>query len=86
MRVATYGDGIHIATGNPADLKTLPNRQLRKTGVVLDAAKAFFFQRGDQLAISNQYGRDVGMKNINTEDVHRSLDQALILDRFPLSV
>ena len=72
MWIATDGYGIHVAPGNPADLKTLTNRQLRKTGVVLDAAVALLFDRRHQLTVADERCGDVSVIGVDAEDVHAS--------------
>src|SRR6266511_4404221 len=50
-RIPRHRDMIDLATADSGHLETRTNRLARKTGDVLDAAKALFFDRCDELAV-----------------------------------
>src|SRR5881227_896820 len=52
--------------------QAVSNRLRRKTRAVLDAIKAFFFNRRDQLAVANDRRRRIAVICVYAEDVHSS--------------
>ena len=63
---------IDVGRSDAAHLQARANRLGRKPGDVLDAAKALFFDRRDELAVAHEDGRDVAVIGVDAENVHES--------------
>lgn len=51
--------------------EAVADRVLGKTGAVLDAIEAFFFDRGDQSAVFDDCRCSIAVIRVDAEDVHR---------------
>jgi hypothetical protein len=58
----------HVRATYPGHAKAFVNRERREAGAMLDAAKPFFLEGRDKLAISQQYRRYIAVVSVDTED------------------
>ena len=74
LRVQIDGDVLEVAKLDPRLLQAKLHRQRRQSGSVLDAAEAFLFDGGNELAIAEDGGGGVTVVGIDAENDHGRRD------------
>ena len=70
-RLARDANVIQISNRDSRRTQAILNRLRGKSGAVLDAIEALFFDGGYELAIFDEGGRRITVISIDAEDVHR---------------
>lgn len=70
MRVGVDGDVLDGIKADTRLLQTIADGMRRKSRPVLDAAKAFLFCGGNDLTVSNETRRSVGVIDVKSEDIY----------------
>ena len=65
LGIAADGDDIDFLACDSGDFQATADRHLWKSGKVLHAAEAFFFQSRNELAVADEYGRRVGVIDVD---------------------
>ena len=81
LRVSVDGDVIDIAERESGVGKAPFHRLSGQTRPVLDAAEAFLFSGGDELAVFDESGGGVAMVGVETEDDHKGVRHAAAIGR-----
>src|SRR2546427_13238982 len=68
--ISADGDDVEVFAFDSADLEAPADRRGRKAGIVLDAAEALLLEGGDELAVADEHCGDVGVVDVDAEDVH----------------
>ena len=69
--ISRHRDVVEIRAAEARHLQAGLDRLRRKSGDVLDPAEALLLDRGDELAVAHEDGRDVAVIRVDAEDVHR---------------
>ena len=69
-RIARDGEQIDVGRRHARHTQALGEREVRKAGAMLDAAESFLFDRGDELAVANERGRDIAVVRVEADDNH----------------
>src|SRR6185437_6075067 len=75
MRMAILVDGnvVDIRKRHTRLLQAIADRFGWEAGPMFDAAKAFLFNRGDELSIPHECRRGIAMEGIQAENDHRAI-------------
>src|SRR5947208_2846483 len=68
--ISADGDRVDVFAFDSTDLEAAADRCGGEAGIVLDAAEALFLERGDELAVADEDCRDVGVVDVDAENVH----------------
>ncbi len=69
-RIARHREHVDVARFNAADRQAGLHRLTGKAGHMFDPPVALLLDRGDELAVAHQRGRDVAVIGIEPENVH----------------
>ena len=69
-RVAADGHVVEVGRVDAASVEAAADGVRGKSGHVLDAAEALFFEGRDEVAVIQKNGRNVTMVGVDAEDVH----------------
>src|SRR5277367_273132 len=73
--IARHSDVMNLRRRQAGLFEAIANRSRRKSGCVLHAIEALFFDSGNELAVANDSCRSVAVIGVYAKNVHRRMKQ-----------